>query len=103
MPFVDVAIIHGGQGSVQTAIASGTPVVGFPLQPEQRFNLKMIERHEAGLCLLLRMLKTGHVHSDIEKILTNNSFKTNMQRLRSFQNRYDGSENAAKALQHLSQ
>jgi UDP:flavonoid glycosyltransferase YjiC (YdhE family) len=101
MPLVDVAIIHGGQGSVQTAIASGVPVVGFPLQPEQRFNLKQLERHGAGICLPLRTLKKGNFQTVIEKVLTNSSFKTNMQRLKSFQDRYNGVENVAKALQEL--
>lgn len=101
MPFADVAIIHGGQGSVQTAIASGTPVVGFPLQPEQRFNLIQLERHGAGICLPLRTLTKGSFQSAIEKVLTDNSFKKNMQRLQSFQDRYDGAENVAKALKEL--
>ncbi|PIP12351.1 MAG: hypothetical protein COX49_06080 [bacterium (Candidatus Stahlbacteria) CG23_combo_of_CG06-09_8_20_14_all_40_9] len=101
MPLVDVAIIHGGQGSVQSAVASGVPVVGFPLQPEQKFNLKMIERHGAGICLPLRILKKGNFQAVIEKILTDNSFRTNMQRLKSFQDRYDGVENVTKALQEL--
>ncbi|MFX1535097.1 MAG: glycosyltransferase [Promethearchaeota archaeon] len=101
MPLVSVAIIHGGQGSVQTAIASGVPVVGFPLQPEQRFNLKMIERHGAGICLPLRVLKKGNFQTIIEKILTDSSFKSNMKRLKSYQDRYNGPENVAKTLQEL--
>ncbi len=36
MPLMDLAIIHGGQGSIQTAIASGTPViVDTVLNPQQ--------------------------------------------------------------------
>ena len=101
MRLVDVAILHGGQGSVQTAIASSVPVVGFPLQPEQKFNLKMIERHGAGICLSLRILKEGNFQTVIKKILTDNSFKTNMWRLKSYQDRYDGVENVTKILQGL--
>ncbi len=103
MPLVDLAIIHGGQGSVQTAIASGAPLIGFSLQAEQRFNLKMIERHGAGIWLSPGFLKKGDLRAQIEKVLTNNSFKTNMQRLQAFQNRADGAENAAIALQELAQ
>jgi len=101
MPLVDIAIIHGGQGSVQTAIASGVPAIGFPLQAEQNFNLKMIEKHGAGICLPLKSLKKGTFQLAIEKILTDNSFKTNMQRLKSFQDRYDGAENVAREMQEL--
>lgn len=101
MPLVDVAIIHGGQGSIQTAIASAVPIIGFPLQSEQNFNLKMIERHGAGIDLSLKSLKTGSLKAAMEKVLTDSSFKTNMQLLKSYQDRYDGVENVAKVLQEL--
>lgn len=48
MPRVDVAVIGGGQGSVQTALASGTPFVGIPLQPEQQWNVHVAERAGAA-------------------------------------------------------
>lgn len=44
MPRVDLAVTMGGQGTVQTAMASGTPLVGFPLQPEQELNVALAER-----------------------------------------------------------
>ena len=59
MPLVDLAIIHGGQGSVQTAIASGTPCLGFPFHPEQDFNLNLVEKQGGGLRLSLKSLKRG--------------------------------------------
>jgi UDP:flavonoid glycosyltransferase YjiC (YdhE family) len=103
MPLVDVAIIHGGQGSVQTAIASGVPIIGFPLQTEQDFNLKQIERHGAGVSLPLKSLKKRDVlQVAVANVLKDDSYKTNMQRLKLFQDRYDGAENVAKALQELS-
>ena len=101
MPLVDVVIIHGGQGSVQSAIASGVQVLGFPLQPEQRFNLRQLERQGVGISLPLRVLKKGNFQTVIEKILTNSSFKTNMQHLKSYQESYDGADNVAKALQEM--
>lgn len=36
---VDAAVLHGGEGTVQTAGATGVPFVGIPLQAEQRFNV----------------------------------------------------------------
>ncbi len=48
MPRVQLAVISGGQGSVQTAIASGTPFVGIPLQPEQHANVALVERQGAA-------------------------------------------------------
>lgn len=44
MPQVDLAVVTGGQGSVQTAMAGGTPVLGVPLQLEQELNLALLSR-----------------------------------------------------------
>ena len=103
MPLVALAIIHGGQGSNQTAIASGTPLIGFTLHGEQRLNLKIIERHEAGICLPLKAIKKTIFRSAIHRVLTDDKYKTNMKRLRSLQERYNGAENTAKILKkHIS-
>lgn len=37
---IDLAITHGGEGTVQTSSTQGWPFVGIPLQPEQRFNVQ---------------------------------------------------------------
>jgi UDP:flavonoid glycosyltransferase YjiC (YdhE family) len=42
---VDLAIIHGGQGTVYTAAYAGKPVIGFPMQFEQHLNLEMLVKH----------------------------------------------------------
>lgn len=44
MPHVDLAVVTGGQGSVQTAMAAGTPVLGVPLQLEQELNVALLAR-----------------------------------------------------------
>jgi UDP:flavonoid glycosyltransferase YjiC (YdhE family) len=48
MPDVDLAVIAGGQGSVQTALGSGVPFIGIPLQPEQDANVAFAERQGAA-------------------------------------------------------
>jgi UDP:flavonoid glycosyltransferase YjiC (YdhE family) len=102
MPLVDLAMIHGGQGSTQTAIASGTPVIGFPFHGEQSMNLKVIERARAGFCLPLRYMKKTHrLRRYIERILSDDSYKRNMERLKSHQDRLDGAGNAAKLIREL--
>lgn len=103
MPLCDLAIIHGGQGSVQTAIAGGTPIIGFPLQPEQRFNLKQIEKHEAGICLSTKKLKTSKLKVYINSVLKNNKYKKNMMKLKSYQDKYNGPMEAAKVLCEIMQ
>lgn len=39
MSFVDIAVTHGGQGTVQTTVMSGKPFLGIGMQPEQELNI----------------------------------------------------------------
>lgn len=101
IPLCDLAIIHGGQGSIQTAIASGTPIIGFPLQPEQNLNLQLIENHKAGLNLPFYVLKKKQLNTYIHNILNDQSFSANMNQLKAWQEKYNGPENAARVLLSL--
>lgn len=49
----DVAVIHGGQEIVQTAVWAGTPVVGIGFQGEQQANIDGI----AKLGMALRLIE----------------------------------------------
>jgi len=101
MPLCDIAVIHGGQGSIQTAVSAGIPIIGFPIQPEQNFNLKLVENHGAGICLSLRSLHKGVLKFSIEKILKDNSYKKSMEQLQLWQSRKDGASEAAKIISDL--
>jgi hypothetical protein len=99
MPMVDLAIIHGGQGSVQTAVASGTSIIGFPLQTEQMFNLELIRQNGAGLNLPLQHLRHPEkIRAAVRTVLSDPRFKTNMESLRDLQKECDGPSVAAEAL-----
>ena len=101
MPLCDLAIIHGGQGSVQTAIAAGIPVIGLPLQPEQNFNLRLVEQHGAGLSFSLRSLARGHLPDAIVAVLEDPAYKTAMRRLQQWQAARDGPLEVARVLMDL--
>lgn len=101
MPLCDLAIIHGGQGSVQTAIASGTPIIGFPIQPEQNFNLKQVERHGAGLCLSIKSLRMGLLGRSINRVINDSKYKDAMGRLKVWQSRRDGALEVTKIVREL--
>lgn len=90
MPLVDVAIIHGGQGSVQTAIDGATPIVGIPLHVEQGLNVAMMERHGAGILQVKHDIDPSEVREKVERILSDRSYKENMSKLSVFQKKVDG-------------
>ncbi len=45
----DIAVLHGGQGTIQTAVWAGTPVVGIGFQAEQQANIDGLVR--AGMAI----------------------------------------------------
>ncbi len=101
MPLCNLAVTYGGQGTIQTSIASGIPVIGFPLQPEQNFNLKQMERHGAGLCLSRRSLRRGLLTSAIRQVLGQGNFRESAQRLQKWQSSRDGPLEAARIVKAL--
>ena len=48
---VDLAVIHGGRGTVYNAAYSGKPAIGIPLNGEQQFNLDNLVRHGGAIRL----------------------------------------------------
>jgi UDP:flavonoid glycosyltransferase YjiC (YdhE family) len=102
MPLVDAAVIHGGQGSVQTAVASGCPAVMFPLQTEQMFNAQLIEDRGAGINLALQDLKNPEVvRAAVCRLLEEPDFKTGAVKLQQLQAAYDGPAEAARLLMEI--
>lgn len=59
---VDFSVIHGGEGTVQTACDSGKPFIGFGLQMEQKINLSYCENYGNAI-----QLKKSQVNSKIFK------------------------------------
>lgn len=98
MPRVDLAVTMGGQGSVQCAMTSGIPLVGFPLQPEQELNVALAERQGMGLRLPPRDAGTPQVTRAVEALLSDPGARRNALRVRSLYEGVDGPANAAEAI-----
>jgi UDP:flavonoid glycosyltransferase YjiC (YdhE family) len=98
MPRVDLAVITGGQGSVQTALAAGTPFVGVPLQLEQDLNVALIERLGAACLLSRRDAQTPLIAAAARRILLDPSYRREARRIQELYRRVDGPRNAAEAI-----
>ncbi|MEU2614629.1 nucleotide disphospho-sugar-binding domain-containing protein [Micromonospora sp. NPDC007271] len=101
MPAVRLAITAGGQGSVQTAMAAGTPVLGIPLQPEQDLNLALLERVGAARLMPLRHAATSRMTAVAGQMLADDSYRRAAARIRAAYDRTDGPGNAAEAILDL--
>ncbi len=101
MPRVDLAITAGGQGSVQTAMASGTPVLGIPLQPEQDLNVVLLERQGAARRINPRTVGTGRLIRIVREMLTDDSYRRAAERVQRLYTAVDGPGNAADVIMEL--
>ena len=97
-PLADIALTHGGAGTVQTAIHSGTPLVGVPMQGEQVGNISLVTRQRAGIMLSRMDLTRRKLGSALERLVSDPSFGHNMHRLKRLQDRADGATAAASEI-----
>lgn len=68
---VDLAIIHGGQGTLFTAIYAKKPVIGFPMHIEQHINLEKIVGHGSGLMLSKKYFSEETLLDALDEIFSN--------------------------------
>ena len=94
----DIVLSHGGQGTVQTAVASGTPILGFAVQPEQQVNLDHIAAFGGAIRLPISRWKSANIQKAIIEISSSAKYKENIQRLQTILQKTDGKKNAAAAI-----
>jgi len=96
---VDLAIIHGGRGTVYTAVYSGKPVIGIPMQVEQQYNLDNLVRHKTAIRLSKKNFSEKKLINAINKIFNNyDKYLDNAQKLKEKIQKPNGAENAAKII-----
>lgn len=98
MPHVDLAVCMGGQGTVQTAMTCGTPVLGIPLHPEQELNVDLAARHGAGLAIAPRHVDTPKMTAMARHLLEDPGFAEGAARVQRWYAGVNGAERAATAI-----
>lgn len=94
----DIAVIHGGQGTVQTACWAGTPVVGVGLQFEQEANLEMVVRAGMGARIPTYAYTPERVLAEVEQVANDERYRRNAQRIQTLVRATNGANNAANAI-----
>jgi UDP:flavonoid glycosyltransferase YjiC (YdhE family) len=95
----DLAIIHGGRGTVYTAAYAGKPVIGIPMHSEQQNNLDNMVRHGTGIRLSKKYFSGKNLLQAIKDIFDNyDKYLENSQLLKSELPKPQGAENAAKRI-----
>ena len=76
MPRAAASVIMGGQGSVQTALASGTPFVGLPYHGEQELNVAVAERLGTAIRMSPLAASTPALGEAITGLVSDDTFAT---------------------------
>lgn len=94
----DVTVIHGGQGTVQTAMAAGKPIVGVALQIEQQTNLDNVMNAGAGIRVQRQQWKAKNIRHAVDTVLKNPSYAASARLLADTINNMDGARTAAEVM-----
>jgi UDP:flavonoid glycosyltransferase YjiC (YdhE family) len=94
----DLAVIHGGIGTVMTAALAGKPVVGVGMQMEQVANLACLERLGFAIRVPKSKNPSRHVQEAIQKMLHDEQAKDKAAAFAKIIERWDGPKMAAEML-----
>lgn len=101
---VDLAIIHGGLGTVYTAAYAGKPIIGFPMQFEQHLHLEKMVGHGAGLMLSKKYYSEKDLLRTIKEIFDNyDTYLKNAHALAKKLPKPEGDKNAARRIVEILQ
>lgn len=96
---VDLAIIHGGQGTVFSTVYAKKPIIGFPMHMEQHVNLEKIVGHRCGIMLSKKFFSEKKLLKAINEIFNNYSkYLTNVENLANKLPKAEGDKNAARKI-----
>jgi UDP:flavonoid glycosyltransferase YjiC (YdhE family) len=98
MPRVDLAVTMGGQGSVQCAMAAGTPIIGIPLHREQDSNVHFLARRGAAELLPLRKVTEAGLNHLVGTMLNQASYRQAAQSIQRAYASMDGPRLCASAI-----
>lgn len=80
--WVDISVIHGGQGTVYTSLLSGKPFIGIPMFSEQQYNLGNLEKIGNMVRMKEEDITRENLQAQIQKMFDEPSWQKNAIRIR---------------------
>jgi UDP:flavonoid glycosyltransferase YjiC (YdhE family) len=94
----DLIITHGGQGTVQCALAAGKPIVGVALQVEQQTNLDNAMNAGAAIRIQKQSWKAKNIRATVLNVLKDPTYAAKARILADTLNSMDGAKTAAEVM-----
>lgn len=91
-----MVISHGGQGTLQCALAAGNPIAGVALQVEQQTNLDNGRNAGAAVRIQKQFWRVRNVRSAVMTVLREPSYVANARALAGTLNVMDSAQVAAE-------
>lgn len=95
---VDAAVLHGGQGTVQTACATGVPFVGMGLQPEQTWHVQMCAARGNAVAVRPRRVRAD-LAGAVRRVLTDPAVRRAADEVRDAYAHEDGAAATARIIE----
>lgn len=105
----DLLIHHGGYGSCQTGLATGTPALIIPTYSERESNARRVAALGAGDIVVLERERCGknrdysvdEVRTKVGRILSDPSFRDKAKQISTKMRAYGGSSYAADVIEEF--
>ncbi len=94
----DITVSHGGQGTLQTAVYSATPIVGVAAQQEQFMNLSNLESYGAGIRIPQNKWNAKNIQQAVCRVLSDKKYLQAVFELKQYMATIDGARNASVAI-----
>lgn len=98
---VDLAITHGGEGTVQNSCAQGWPFIGIPLQLEQRFNVQRCVAFGSARLVSQKEARRADWVDLVHGALADDVMRSRARRMAEMMKGLDGPARAAEAICEL--
>jgi len=85
----DIAVTHGGQGTIQTAVWAGTSVVGIGFQAEQQANIDGIARAGMAIRIPIYEVSPKRIIRAVRKV-SSKEYRQNAQKMQQIVRATDG-------------
>jgi UDP:flavonoid glycosyltransferase YjiC (YdhE family) len=103
----DLLIHHGGYGSCQTGLYTGTPAVILPTYSERESNARRVAAAGAGEVVAVetvsgkKTVNIGDLRSSVQRVLTDPAYRENARRVSGELRRYGGARQAAQLIEEF--
>ncbi|HLR28008.1 MAG TPA: nucleotide disphospho-sugar-binding domain-containing protein [Ruania sp.] len=98
---VDIAITHGGEGTVQNSLEQGWPMILAPLQWEQRFTAVQSTRLGLARFVPPRRLRSADWPALVREVLADAAMRERVHQLRQQLSAMDGPSRAAQEISRV--